>query len=100
MVDTDFDLLVQKEMAELVPIFIANRRKDAELLRAALAAGDLETVESVAHRIKGSGSAYGFPAATEVARRIERAAAAGQESVLAPLIEEYATYISTLASLS
>jgi HPt (histidine-containing phosphotransfer) domain-containing protein len=97
MADKQFDIEIKKGIADLIPTFLENRRKDAELLRAALAMGDLEKVRFIAHRITGGGTPYGFPAISDLGRRIERAAADGEESLLAPLIDEYSGYVARIS---
>jgi HPt (histidine-containing phosphotransfer) domain-containing protein len=96
MTDKQFETAIKDGIADLIPTFLANRRTDAELLRAALAMGDLRKVQSIAHRIRGSGTPYGFPAISDLGRRIEQAAAEGLESMLAPLISEYAAYVARI----
>ncbi|WP_300973087.1 Hpt domain-containing protein [Sphingomonas sp. LHG3406-1] len=62
-------------------------------LEQALAAGDRHTVTTIAHKLHGSGSSFGFPKVTELAQPLEAAAdAEAAEDVLhrlaAPLLAE------------
>lgn len=65
----------------------------ADLLAAAqrgIAQGDLEILESVGHKLKGSGALYGFPEVTEMGASLEAAAQRGSlqdsEAVFARLL--------------
>jgi len=59
---------------DLVPTFLAARRKDVDVLEQALEEGDLETVRRLGHQMKGCGTPYGFPRITELGMELERAA--------------------------
>ena len=66
---------IPAEVRRIVPRYISHRRLDLEKMRSALAAADYETILALAHNLKGSGGAYGFPDLTKVGTKIERAAA-------------------------
>jgi PAS domain S-box-containing protein len=61
-------------LADLVPAFLDNRRKDVVTLRAALDGGDFETVGRLGHSMRGSGGGYGFQAITDIGMALEEAA--------------------------
>lgn len=65
---------------DLVPEYLGHRRDDLEVMTAALARADWATVESLAHKVKGSGASYGFPELTALARELEKAAAERREA--------------------
>ena len=66
---------IDPELENIVPIFLANRRKDLETLRTALAEQDFETIHVLGHRMKGDGGGYGFDKITEIGGAMELAAA-------------------------
>ena len=67
-------LHVDASLRELVPNFIAARRKDLEALRRAVHAGDLATIRNVGHNIRAFSRLYGFDELTALGEKIERAA--------------------------
>lgn len=83
---------------ELIPTYLANRRKEAEALRVALAKDDLQTLRFLGHRMKGNGTAYGFPRITELGRQIESAAKEGTVASIGPLIDQYEGYVADVAT--
>lgn len=89
----DIVVKVDSGIAEMVPTFLANRARDVETLRSALARGDAETVRRTGHDLKGVGGGYGFPRISELGARIERA---GREpdSDAAAAVEELASYLA------
>lgn len=89
-----YEVAVAKDLADLIPDFMANRQKDAEALRAALAEADVAQLRQIAHRMKGVGSSYGFHDITALGRQIGDAARMGAMPAVAQLLEAYETYLS------
>jgi len=65
---------IDESIADLIPEYLDNRKKDLARIKACLKTNDLGTVESIAHRIKGSGASYGFIRITEISQKVETAA--------------------------
>ena len=66
---------VDSGVAELVPRFLENRRKDVGAITASVEKGDFESVRILGHNMKGSGGGYGFARITEIGALLEGAAA-------------------------
>jgi adenylate cyclase len=62
------------EIRQLVPAFLAHRRRDLVSLTSALAAMDFHALRILGHTIKETGRGYGFDGITEIGSAIERAA--------------------------
>lgn len=65
---------VDKELEDLIPGYMANRRRDIIAILSYIAVGDYEPVRVLAHSMKGSGGGYGFDQITEIGARMEVAA--------------------------
>ncbi|MEX2270316.1 MAG: response regulator [Vicinamibacterales bacterium] len=61
------------EVAPLIPAFLENRRADSGRLRALIDAGDWPAVQSMGHKMKGTGRGYGFARISEIGRALEDA---------------------------
>ena len=85
---------VAKDLEDLIPTFMKNRAKDLETLRTALAAGDLEQLRHLGHRMKGVGNSYGFEKVTLLGKQIEDSAKSGDRASLEGCIVEYADYLA------
>ncbi len=72
--DGKIRVTVDPDLADLIPGFLNNRRKDITAMQAALAQGDFETVRLLGHSMKGAGGGYGFDAITEIGAALEQAA--------------------------
>jgi PAS domain S-box-containing protein len=58
----------------VVPQYVCNRVRDLRVLGEALAASDYSKVQHLAHNLKGTGKAYGFPEITTIGWHLEEAA--------------------------
>ncbi|MFO0957686.1 MAG: PAS domain S-box protein [Isosphaeraceae bacterium] len=77
------------EMMDLVRAYVESLPVTAAGLRSAARKGDLNVVAELAHRTKGVGAMYGYPALTEQAALIEAAAQDGGEAdLLNELLDE------------
>jgi HPt (histidine-containing phosphotransfer) domain-containing protein len=73
---------IDRDLQDIVPIFLANRQKDVQTLRTALAQRDFETIRVLGHRMKGDGGGYGFGKITEIGGVMEPAAARQDHTVI------------------
>ena len=90
----DYKVLVAKDIADLIPVFMKNRHKELEALRVALAAADFEQLRQLGHRMKGVGNSYGFDRVSVIGRQIEDGARSGDRAALASSIAGYAEYLA------
>jgi HPt (histidine-containing phosphotransfer) domain-containing protein len=94
MNDSTIAVTIAKDLEDLIPTFMKNRSKEIETLRAALAAGDLEQMRQLGHRMKGVGNSYGFERVSTLGRQIEDGARAGDRAGLEARIAEYTDYLA------
>jgi hypothetical protein len=66
---------IDRDLADIVPGFLENRRRDVQLLQTALQQDDLKTIRVIGHRMKGDGGGYGFETISEIGEALELAAA-------------------------
>lgn len=81
-------------IADMIPGFLEARRREVDSLLAALERGDLETIRTLGHNMKGVGSAYGFEAITDIGRKLEEAAQAGQRDEVHVQTQALADYLA------
>jgi len=84
---------IDPDLEELIPGFLENRKKDVDSLNAALDSGDLETLRSVGHSLKGVGGGYGFAMITDIGADIEAAAKVKDMDTIRDLIARLADYL-------
>lgn len=84
---------VDPEISDLIPDYLVRRRADLAALRRALAGKDVATLSEIGHKMKGSGSSYGFRRISEIGALLERLAEEGDAGRALPLVEELAAYL-------
>jgi HPt (histidine-containing phosphotransfer) domain-containing protein len=83
---------VDPDLKDLIPGYLANRKKDIAAIHAALDKKDLDTIHILGHSMKGSGGGYGFETITDIGMMMEKAAKEGRnEDILAQInrLEDY-----------
>ena len=94
MSDQPIAVTVAKDLEDLIPTFMKNRHKELETLRTALAAGDMEQLRQVGHRMKGVGNSYGFEQVSTLGKQIEDGAKSADKASLEAHIAAYGEYLS------
>jgi CheY-like chemotaxis protein len=84
---------VRPLIADMVPGFLAARRKEVVAIGEALERNELEPIRVMGHNMKGIGSSYGFPPITEFGRRLEEAAVAGTRDEIRKQVAGLADYL-------
>ena len=87
---------VDSSLAELVPGFLENRRRDVEAIAAALEHADYENVRILGHNMRGSGSGYGLNRITEIGASLEQAAGRREPEEIRARAAELARYLDGL----
>lgn len=90
-------LRVEPQMRELMPGFLANRKKDVARLRRAVARSDRDSLYRIGHSLKGVGASYGVDAISELGSRLESAAQEGRMEDAADIVREYADFLKRIA---
>ena len=94
MTEHAYKVKVAKDLEDLIPMFMSNRKKELDALRAALAAADFEQLRQIGHRMRGVGNSYGFELVSTIGKHIEDGARAADKASLATQIADYGDYLS------
>jgi len=69
---TDPEMIkIDESILDLIPTYLENRKSDIETINTALGKKDMSTIESIAHKMKGSGASYGFEEISRLGQQIE-----------------------------
>jgi HPt (histidine-containing phosphotransfer) domain-containing protein len=96
MGDDAYKVKIAKDLEDLIPVYLANRKKELDALRTALAAADFEKLRQLGHRMRGVGNSYGFERVTTLGKEIEEGARSGDKSSLEAHVAAYGDYLSKL----
>ena len=84
---------VDRDIADLVPLFLEQRKTDLEAMAAAIPEGDFAALRRIGHGMAGSGSSFGFDTISALGERLMLAARAGDTQTLRVLQAELADYL-------
>ncbi|MBF0110817.1 MAG: Hpt domain-containing protein [Magnetococcales bacterium] len=87
---------VDKDLEDITPGYLENRRKDLAALPLALAENQFEAIKMIGHRMKGSGAGYGFQAISDLGTRIERAANSQDQDEIRACVTQLEDYLSRI----
>ncbi len=94
MADKNYKVTVARDLEDLIPVFMTNRRKELDTLKIALASADFEQLRQLGHRMKGVGNSYGFDQVSTLGKYIEDGAKVGDRATIEAQITEYADYLA------
>ncbi len=89
-------VVVEEGMEAVVPGYLAKRRAEIPVYQQALAEGNFETIRGLGHKMKGTGSGYGFPVLTELGSALEKAAERSDVAEIQAKIEELTGYLNSV----
>ncbi len=81
-------------LADLVPGYVRDKRRQMADLRGLVADGDMDRLRRIAHDLKGTGAAYGIPDVTRLGRALEAAGQQGDASLASSLVKELDTLLA------
>jgi HPt (histidine-containing phosphotransfer) domain-containing protein len=85
---------VPKDLEDLIPVFMSNRKKELDALRVAFAAADFEQLRQLGHRMRGVGNSYGFAQVSDFGKHVEDGARSGDRALLESTIARYNEFLS------
>lgn len=80
----------------LIAQYLKRRDEELSVLNSLLAEDDFEAIVLIAHKLYGSGSAYGLDEISRLGAKLERAAGVRESSEVAGLIAELERYLRQL----
>jgi HPt (histidine-containing phosphotransfer) domain-containing protein len=90
----NYKVIVARDLEDLIPVYMDNRKKELDTLRVALASADFDKLRQLGHRMKGVGVSYGFDHVSTLGKHIEDGARSGDRASLEARIAEYADYLA------
>ncbi|MBI5633647.1 MAG: response regulator [Nitrospirae bacterium] len=87
---------IDPDVAELVPGFLNNRKKDAEEIGRLLAEGNFEAIRIIGHSMAGSAGGYGFPEIGKLGKAIEAAALTVKSEEIRAISCKLSEYLSAV----
>ena len=92
-IEPDIVRIDDPEIAPLVPAFLDNRRAELAIYREALEAGDYSRIQSLAHKMKGTGRGYGLAVISRIGGDLELAAHEKDVAAMQRRLDELDAYL-------
>jgi len=89
-------VFIDPDLAEIIPGFLENRRRDVQSLQKALQQNDLKTIRVLGHRMKGDGGGYGFERISAIGEALEQAAVRQDRQAIEHRTSELDDYLAHL----
>src|SRR3954451_381126 len=86
--------LVSQDLADLIPVFLENRREEVKQLGSALRDTDFGRLQHVGERMFALGNPYGFRQITTFGRQIREACSVQDDATIGDIIEQYRAYLA------
>ena len=87
---------IDPRLEAIRPAYLQARRTDIQAVLTALDNFDYETIRTVGHKMRGSGTGYGFPEITAVGQRLELAAEDRNPQLIRERVDELSRYLDAL----
>jgi CheY-like chemotaxis protein len=87
---------VEQGLEDVVPSYLAKRRAELLLYKSALETSDFDGIKKMAHKMKGTGTGYGFPKLTEFGAVLEKAALDRAASQIGACLADFELYLGSI----
>lgn len=67
----EFNVVVDKDLEELIPDYLANRTKELVTLKEAFEHSNFSFIQTTGHKLRGSAGSYGFSDLSEIGKELE-----------------------------
>jgi hypothetical protein len=96
MSQSEYEVIVPKDLEDLIPIFLANRQRELVSLTSALVISDFVRLRQIGRCMKGVGSAYGFAPITALGELVGHFVSASDLDSVAKCVAQYRDLLSKL----
>jgi histidine phosphotransfer protein HptB len=87
---------VDPDLIDLIPDFLTRKRTDLQTMKSALESGDLATIASLGHKIKGEGGSFGFDTLSEIGAALEQCGKRGDRDSAQQLVSDLSQYLEKI----
>jgi HPt (histidine-containing phosphotransfer) domain-containing protein len=89
-------LKIDRDIEELVPGYLKNRRMDIDKISNAVDQGDFDTARMLGHAMKGNGKSYGFEEISRIGLAIENSGIQKEPEIIRIELEKLLDYLNSI----
>jgi HPt (histidine-containing phosphotransfer) domain-containing protein len=87
---------VDRDLQDLIPLFMAQRQADQAAIADALLSRNFEALRKIGHNMNGAGASYGFERISDLGERLTQAARAGDVAAIDEIKHAFDDYMERL----
>lgn len=88
---------IDPELMPVVPDYLEGRRRDCAEIQRLLASGGMNCIQTLGHRLKGSGGSFGFDEISEIGEALELAAQVSDAEGVRAAVVRLETYLARVS---
>jgi HPt (histidine-containing phosphotransfer) domain-containing protein len=88
---------VDQDLMPVVPEYLENRRRDCAEIDRLIASGDMERIQVMGHRMKGSGGSFGFDEISAIGEALEAAAQVPDAEGIKTAVSRLESYLARVS---
>ena len=89
-------LKIDRDIEELVPGYLKNRRVDIDKISHAVDQGDFDTARMLGHAMKGNGKSYGFEEISRIGLAIENSGIQKEPEIIRKELAKLLDYLNSI----
>ena len=89
-------ITVERDLEDLIPLFMAQRQAEQAAIADALLSRNFEALRKIGHNVNGAGASYGFDRISELGERLNQAARAGDVTAIGEIRQAFDDYMARL----
>jgi hypothetical protein len=97
--NTTITVFIDSDIIELIPYYLASKRKDIETMQSLLQAGDYDQLEILSDYMVGDGGSYGFNSISMIGRELLRAIDRKDNNQIHYLLIEVSHYLDRVIAV-
>lgn len=87
---------IDKDLEDIMPMFLENRRKDLDALSSLLEQMDYDSIQTIGHRLAGNAGSYGLDELGKIGVALESACVDKNDEAIRTYCQQYAHFVQHL----
>ncbi|MEC7275494.1 MAG: Hpt domain-containing protein [Bdellovibrionota bacterium] len=92
----EIHVTIDKDLEDIMPMFLENRQKDLNALKGHLETMDIESIQTIGHRLAGNAGSYGLEDLGHIGAAIEDSCISKDEAGIRENCQKYSEFMSLL----
>lgn len=95
-VSAELNIVIDKELEDLIPDYIANRKSEIEIFEDAFDKKDFPKIQALGHKLRGTAGSYGFDYLSEIGKEFEEKSKVSDAISIQHALNQYKLYMKRI----